>query len=54
LAPKACGKGAGAVFLYDVTSVYFEGEHNALADFGCNRGREEGQETDGGGTADRW
>jgi len=26
---KPCGKGAGAVFLYDVTSVYFEGQHNA-------------------------
>lgn len=25
------------MFLYDVTSVYFEGQHNALAEFGYNR-----------------
>lgn len=43
LAPKPCGKGAGAVFLYDVTSVYFEGQHNALADFGYNRDGKRGK-----------
>lgn len=43
LAPKPCGKGAGAVFLYDVTSVYFEGQHNALADFGYNRDGKKGK-----------
>src|SRR5512137_494134 len=34
LAPQAA---RGSVFLYDVTSVYFEGQHNALAAFGYNR-----------------
>ena len=34
LAPPAV---PGAVFLYDVTSVYFEGQHNELAAFGYNR-----------------
>ncbi len=29
--------GAGASFLYDVTSHYFEGQHNELADYGHNR-----------------
>lgn len=43
LAPKPCGKGAGAVFLYDVTSVYFEGQHNALAEFGYNRDGKKGK-----------
>lgn len=43
LAPKPCGKGAGAVFLYDVSSVYFEGQHNALADFGYNRDGKKGK-----------
>ena len=33
----------GAVFLYDVTSVYFEGEHNELAAFGYNRDGKRGQ-----------
>jgi hypothetical protein len=58
LAPKACGKGAGAVFLYDVTSVYFEGQHNALAEFGYNRDGKKGKKqmvagllTDGEGEA---
>jgi len=43
LATKPCGKGAGAVFLYDVTSVYFEGQHNELADFGYNRDGKKGK-----------
>ena len=34
---------AGAVFLYDVTSVYFEGRHNELADFGYNRDGKKGK-----------
>ncbi len=34
LAPKAA---EGAVFLYDVTSTYFEGQHNELAAPGYNR-----------------
>lgn len=38
------GKGtAGAVFLYDVTSHYFEGQHNELADFGHNRDGKKGK-----------
>jgi hypothetical protein len=40
LAPKAA---RGAVFLYDVTSVYFEGQHNALAEFGYNRDGKKGK-----------
>jgi len=32
-----------AVFLYDVTSVYFEGQHNELADFGYNRDGKRGK-----------
>jgi len=40
LAPKAA---CGAVFLYDVTSVYFEGQHNALAEFGYNRDGKKGK-----------
>jgi hypothetical protein len=40
LAPKAAD---GAVFLYDVTSVYFEGQHNALAEFGYNRDGKKGK-----------
>lgn len=43
LHPPPCGKGAGAVFLYDVTSVYFEGEHNELAQFGYNRDGKKGK-----------
>ena len=31
-----------AVFLYDVTSVYFEGQHNELAEFGYNRDGKKG------------
>jgi len=33
----------GAMFLYDVTSVYFEGMHNALAEFGYNRDGKKGK-----------
>lgn len=33
----------GAVFLYDVTSVYFEGMHNDLAEFGYNRDGKKGK-----------
>jgi hypothetical protein len=40
LAPQAA---PGAVFLYDVTSVYFEGEHNELAAFGYNRDGKRGK-----------
>jgi hypothetical protein len=53
LAPKAA---PGAVFLYDVTSVYFEGQHNELAAFGYNRDGKRGKQqmvagllTDGAG-----
>jgi hypothetical protein len=41
LAPQAA---KGAVFLYDVTSVYFEGEHNELAAFGYNRDGKQGKQ----------
>ncbi len=41
LAPQAS---QGAVFLYDVTSVYFEGEHNELAAFGYNRDGKRGKQ----------
>ena len=40
LAPQAT---QGAVFLYEVTSVYFEGEDNELAAFGYNRDGQRGQ-----------
>jgi hypothetical protein len=40
LAPKA---ERGSVFLYDVTSVYFEGQHNELAQFGYNRDGKQGK-----------
>ena len=53
LAPKAV---PGAVFLYDVTSVYFEGQDNELAAFGYNRDGKRGKQqmvagllTDGAG-----
>ena len=53
LAPKAA---KGAVFLYDVTSVYFEGRNNELAAFGYNRDGKRGKQqmvagllTDGAG-----
>jgi hypothetical protein len=41
LAPKAA---PGAVFLYDVTSVYFEGQDNELAAFGYNRDGKRGKQ----------
>lgn len=41
LAPQAA---PGAVFLYDVTSVYFEGAHNELAAFGYNRDGKRGKQ----------
>jgi transposase len=37
LAPKAAVGPARTIYLYDVTSVYFEGLENELADFGYNR-----------------
>jgi transposase len=37
LAPKVATPKARAIYLYDVTSVYFEGWDNELADFGYNR-----------------
>jgi len=37
LAPKAAAGQARTIYLYDVTSVYFEGLENELADFGYNR-----------------
>jgi transposase len=43
LAPKLEKEGAQAVFLYDVTSVYFEGVDNELADFGYNRDGKKGK-----------
>ena len=53
LAPQAA---KGAVFLYDVTSVYFEGQDNELAAFGYNRDGKRGKQqmvagllTDGAG-----
>ena len=46
----------GTMFLYDVTSVYFEGQHNELAAFGHNRDGKKGKKqmvagllTDAGG-----
>ena len=42
--PSARGPGsAGAIFLYDVTSSYFEGQHNELAEFGYNRDGKKGK-----------
>ena len=43
LAPKAATSQARAVYLYDVTSVYFEGLKNELADFGFNREGKKGK-----------
>ena len=40
LQPKAT---SGALFLYDVTSVYFEGQDNELAQFGYNRDGKKGK-----------
>ena len=56
LAPKAAASPARAIYLYDVTSVYFEGLDNELADFGYNRDGKKGKKqlvagllTDGNG-----
>ena len=43
LAPKAAAPQARAIYLYDVTSVYFEGLDNELADFGYNRDGKRGK-----------
>jgi hypothetical protein len=43
LTSPPCGKGASSVFLYDVTSVYFEGQHNELAEYGYNRDGTKGE-----------
>ena len=40
------------MFLYDVTSVYFEGQDNEQADFGYNRDGKKGKKRDGGGVID--
>ena len=55
LAPKAAAT-PRAIYLYDVTSVYFEGLENELADFGYNRDGKKGKKqlvagllTDGNG-----
>lgn len=42
LAPKPTTAGR-AIYLYDVTSAYFEGQHNALADYGYNRDGKKGK-----------
>jgi hypothetical protein len=56
LAPKAVAPQRRAIYLYDVTSVYFEGLKNELADFGYNRDGKKGKKqlvagllTDGNG-----
>jgi hypothetical protein len=56
LAPKPDAPSARAFYLYDVTSVYFEGMENELADFGYNRDGKKGKKqlvagllTDGNG-----
>jgi transposase len=56
LAPKAAPPPARAIYLYDVTSAYFEGVKNELADFGYNRDGKKGKKqlvagllTDGNG-----
>ena len=43
LAPKPSGTSSRTIYLYDVTSVYFEGVENALADFGYNRDGKKGK-----------
>ncbi len=43
LAPKADAAPARAIYLYDVTSVYFEGQKNELADFGYPHGGKPGK-----------
>ncbi len=37
------GQGSPQFFLYDVTSSYLEGDHNALADWGYNRDKKRGK-----------
>ena len=37
LTPKRPAENTRAIYLYDVTSVYFEGQENELAEFGYNR-----------------
>jgi hypothetical protein len=56
LAPKVVAPKGRAIYLYDVTSVYFEGRENELADFGYNRDGKTGKKqlvagllTDGNG-----
>ena len=56
LAPKTTAATGRAIYLYDVTSVYFEGLENELADFGYNRDGKRGKKqlvagllTDGNG-----
>jgi hypothetical protein len=43
LTPPPCGQGAQTVYLYDVTSVYFDGQDNELARFGYNRDGKKGK-----------
>jgi transposase len=43
LTAKRPKEGSEVVFLYDVTSVYFEGQHNELAQFGYNRDGKKGK-----------
>jgi transposase len=43
LAAQAAAPKARAIYLYDVTSVYFEGWENELADFGYNRDGKRGK-----------
>ena len=43
LAGRPGTRATGAVFLYDVTSVYFDGQHNELAAFGYNRDGKKGK-----------
>ena len=56
LAPKPASPHTRAIYLYDVTSVYFEGQNNELAEFGYNRDGKKGKKqlvagllTDGAG-----
>jgi transposase len=41
--PAGSKEGPQAIFMYDVTSVYFEGQHNELAQFGYNRDGKKGK-----------
>ena len=38
------GQASPQFFLYDVTSSYLEGDHNALADWGYNRDKKRGKQ----------